>query len=103
MSYAFTEHGVAMLSSILNSEKAIETNILIIKAFIRLHQIVSDNTEVHKAITNIERRLNVHDRQIQIAFDALKGLLQPKAAPKEIPVKEYSPDENKRMGFKKDK
>jgi hypothetical protein len=49
-------------------------------------------------IQNIERRLDVHDRQIQVAFAALKSILQP---PVLGPQKEYSPDENKRMGFRK--
>lgn len=79
--YAFTENGVAMLSSVLNSETAVMVNIQIMRAFSRLRNLVADNSEVRKAIVNIEKRLDIHDRQIQIAFDALKSLLQPKPAP----------------------
>jgi hypothetical protein len=50
---------------------------------------------IRKAITNIEKRLNGHDRQIQIAFDALKSLLQPAPV---LPHMHYSPDEEKKMG-----
>jgi len=92
--YAFTENGVAMLSSVLNSEAAVLVNIQIMRAFVKLRNVVSDNSEIKKAITNIEKRLNIHDRQIQIAFDALKSLFHPKP---ELPEKQYSPEEiNKR-------
>ena len=95
---AFTEQGVAMLSSVLNSKRAIVVNIQIMRAFVRIRNLVTDNSEVRKAIVNIEKRLNIHDRQIQIAFDALKSLLQPKPA---LPHKYYSPEGEKRMGFGK--
>jgi hypothetical protein len=85
-----------MLSSVLNSETAAMVNVQIMRAFTRLRNLVADNSEVRKAIVNIEKRLNIHDRQIQIAFDALKSLLQP--APM-LPHKHYSPDGEKKMGF----
>lgn len=94
--YAFTENGVAMLSSVLNSETAVMVNIQIMRAFTRLRNLVADNSEVRKAIVNIEKRLDVHDRQIQIAFDALKSLLQPVPV---LPHRHYSPEEGKKMGF----
>jgi hypothetical protein len=96
--YAFTENGVAMLSSVLNSVQAIQVNIQIMRAFTRIRNIFTENKELQKVIQHIERRLDVHDRQIQIAFAALKGLLQP---PKWIPEKHYSPDDGKKMGFGK--
>jgi hypothetical protein len=102
--YAFTEYGVAMLSSVLGSKRAIEINIQIIKAFIRLRTIVSGNQDLLKMIQNIERRLDVHDQQIKIAFAALKSLLQPGPKPVTPPTalpKEYSPGAGKRMGFGK--
>lgn len=98
--YAFTENGVAMLSSVLNSETAVMVNIQIMRAFTRLRNLVADNSNVRKAIANIEKRLNVHDRQIQIAFDALKSLFQPVPV---LPHKHYSPEEGKKMGFGKGK
>jgi hypothetical protein len=98
--FAFTEQGVAMLSSVLNSKRAILVNIQIMRAFVKIRNLVSDNSEIRKAIVNIEKRLNVHDRQIQIAFDALKSLFQPSPT---LPHKHYSPDDEKKMGFGKDK
>jgi hypothetical protein len=103
--YAFTENGVAMLSGVLNSPRAIQVNIQIMRAFTRMRNLVADNAELRKAIQNIERRLDGHDQQIQVAFAALKSILQPKPmqpAPEQIPKKEYTPDEKKRMGFGKE-
>ena len=98
--FAFTEQGVAMLSSVLNSKRAIQVNIQIMRAFVRIRNIVADNPEVRKTIVNIEKRLNIHDRQIQIAFAALKSILQP---PPMLPKKHYSPENGKKMGFGKGK
>jgi hypothetical protein len=96
--YAFTENGVSMLSTVLNSETAVMVNIQIMRAFVRLRNLVADNSGVRKAIADIEKRLNIHDRQIQIAFDALKSLFQPKP---ELPQNHYSPEGGKKMGFGK--
>jgi hypothetical protein len=98
--YVFTEQGVAMLSGVLNSDRAVMVNVQIMRAFMRIRNLVTDNSEIRKAILNIERRLNIHDRQIQIAFDALKNLFQPKPA---LPHKHYSPEDGKKMGFGKGK
>jgi hypothetical protein len=98
--FAFTEQGVAMLSSVLNSKRAILVNIQIMRAFVKIRNLVADNSGIRKAIVNIEKRLNVHDRQIQIAFDALKSLLQPAST---LPHRHYSPEDGKKMGFGKDK
>ncbi|MGA3050463.1 MAG: ORF6N domain-containing protein [Chitinispirillaceae bacterium] len=100
--YAFTEYGVAMLSSVLNSQRAIEINIQIIRAFIRLRTLVAENKDLLKMIRNIEKRLDVHDQQIKIAFAALKSILQPEPeTPPQLPAKEYSPGKEKKMGFGK--
>ena len=96
---AFTDYGIAMLSGLLNSETAIKTNIQIMRAFTRLRQVIADNTDIRRAIQNIEKRLNVHDREIQIAFAALKNVLNP---PNLLGKKEYSPV-GKKMGFGKEK
>jgi len=102
--YAFTENGVAMLSSVLSSERAILVNIQIIRAFVRIRNLLADNTELWKAIEQHEKRLNNLDRQIQIGFAALKNLLQPQpqpGKPPQLPEKEYSPGKEKKMGFGK--
>ena len=101
--YGFTEQGVAMLSSVLNSERAILVNVQIMRAFVRIRNLVADNTEVRKAIEHIERRLDGHDRQIQVAFAALKSILQPPPPAQALkPGKLYSPDRERKMGFGKE-
>jgi hypothetical protein len=101
--YAFTENGVAMLSSVLSSERAIQINIQIMRAFVRMRNLIADNTELRKAIEHTERRLDVHDRQIQIAFAALKSIMQPKPeTPPEMPQTEQLPKKERKMGFGKD-
>jgi hypothetical protein len=96
MPFAFTDYGVAMLSGVLNSETAIQINIKIMRAFTRMRQLTMQSADLRKAISTIEKRLDGHDRQIQIAFDALKSII----SPKDMPVQsEYSPDGKKRMGF----
>jgi len=60
--YAFTENGVAMLSSVLNSEAAVMVNIQIMRAFVKLRKVISENKDLQKVIQHIEQRLDVHDR-----------------------------------------
>ena len=70
--YAFTEHGVAMLSSILNSDRAIQVNIQIIKTFIQLRKLAVTNKDIHKRIDDLE---NKYAQQFQIVFQTLEQLL----------------------------
>ena len=72
--YAFTEHGVAMLSSVLNSEKAIQINIAIIRTFIKLRQLVDTNKEVAQKISQLERKYEHHEFQIQKLFDRVREI-----------------------------
>ena len=99
MPFAFTEQGVSMLSSVLNSKLAIRVNIQIMRAFVRIRNLVSDNAELRRAIETIERRVDDHDQALEIAFNTLKKFM----VPKELLPKEYSPEEKKKMGFGKDK
>jgi ORF6N domain len=97
--FAFTEQGVAMLSGVLNSSHAVIINIQIMRAFVRIRNLVSDNSELRRAIETIERRVDDHDQALEIAFNTLKKFM----VPKELLPKEYSPEEKKKMGFGKDK
>ena len=100
--YAFTENGVAMLSTVLNSARAIQVNIQIMRAFVRIRNLIADNTDLRKTIEHHEKRLDNIDRQIQNGFDALKSILQPEPeTPPQLPAKEYSPAKEKKMGFGK--
>ena len=96
--FAFTEQGVAMLSSVLNSKRAIQVNIQIMRAFIRLRNLLTEDKGLLKIIESHERRLKIHDKLIQHGFAIVKRVLDPDP----MPVKsEYSPDERKKAGFAK--
>ncbi len=72
---AFTEQGAAMLSSVLNSETAIQVNIQIIRVFTKMKQLLFDNKELRNKIEKIERHLVKNDEEIKIIFQYLKKLL----------------------------
>ena len=83
--FAFTEQGVAMLSSVLNSPRAIQVNIEIMRAFVRLRHAFATNRELAEKLAQLERRLETHDEQIQAIFEAIRQLmLPPDSPPKEI-------------------
>jgi hypothetical protein len=70
--YALTEHGVAMLSSVLRSERAVEINIEIIRAFVKLRQLVASNAELTGRLNRLEQK---YDSQFKVVFDAIRQLM----------------------------
>ncbi len=80
---AFTEQGIAMLSSILNSERAIQVNIAIIRVFVKLREILSSHKELAQKLSQLERKIENHDEEIKVIFDAIRKLMvQPEPEPK---------------------
>ena len=79
--YAFTEQGVAMLSSVLNSKRAVQVNIAIMRAFVKLRQILSMNKELAYKLNELEHKIERHDEDIQAIFEAIRRLTAP------LPVK----------------
>lgn len=79
---AFTEHGVAMLASVLNSKKAIRISISIIKAFVKLRQIISTHKELSYKLAELEQKIEKHDEAIRGIFDAIRELMIPPEKPK---------------------
>ncbi len=75
--YAFTEQGVAMLSSVLNSERAIHVNIAIMRAFVKLREIFSTHKELAHKLAELERKIERHDVEIKAIFDAIRQLMAP--------------------------
>ncbi|MBM4298673.1 MAG: ORF6N domain-containing protein [Deltaproteobacteria bacterium] len=73
--YAFTEQGVAMLSSVLNSERAVAVNIQIMRAFVRLRKLVASNVELARKLDALERKLGSHDVHIRSLFEAIRQLM----------------------------
>jgi hypothetical protein len=80
--YVFTEQGVAMLSSVLNSERAIEVNIAIMRVFVRLREMMATHKELAFKLVELEERLEGHDEQIQNIFDAIRQLMTPPEPPR---------------------
>ena len=75
--FVFTEQGVAMLSSVLNSERAVQVNIAIMRAFVKLREILSTNKELALKLAQLERKMEKHDEEIKLIFDAIRELMKP--------------------------
>lgn len=91
--YAFTEQGVAMLSGILNSDKAIAMNIAIMRAFVEIRRILIQESDLRIQLQEIRERLGEHDTQLNAIYDAMENLLDEKIAQKKH-------EERRRIGFK---
>lgn len=92
--YAFTEQGVAMLSGILNSDKAISMNIAIMRAFVEIRRIVLQQGDIKEQLKAIQGRIGEHDTQLSAIYDAIENLLDDKAAQRKW-------EDRERIGFKK--
>jgi hypothetical protein len=92
--YAFTEQGIAMLSGILNSDKAINMNIAIMRAFVAIRKVLLQQIDLQEQIKEIKERLGEHDVQLNQIYDAMENLLDEKAA-------ERKWNDRQRIGFKK--
>lgn len=90
---AFSEQGVAMLSSVLNSSRAINVNIQIIRIFTRVRQVLVDNTDIRLEIEKIKNKLENQDKNMEIVFKYLDELLEKQERPN---------PPRKRIGFKPD-
>jgi len=90
--FVFTEHGVAMLSTVLNSKKAIQVNILIMRTFAKLRQILSTHKSLSIKLKELEQKYEKHDEAIHAVFEAIRQLMEP---PKELP--------KRRIGFLADR
>ncbi|PJA26369.1 MAG: DNA-binding protein [candidate division Zixibacteria bacterium CG_4_9_14_3_um_filter_46_8] len=75
--YAFTEQGVAMLSSVLNSPRAIQVNIAIMRTFVKLRQIIYSHKEFEERLAKLEKKYGHHDQNFKIIFDAIRQLMEP--------------------------
>ena len=80
--FAFTEQGIAMLSSVLRSERAVQVNIAIMRAFVKLREILSTHKELAQKLKELEYKIETHDEQITAIFEAINQLLAPPPTPK---------------------
>ena len=88
--YVFTEHGAVMLAGILNSDRAIEVNIQIVRIFTKMKEMLLTHKDILLKLEQLENKVSSHDENIQMIFEALKQLLNPPQEPR------------KRIGFKPD-
>lgn len=84
--YVFTEQGVAMLSTVLNSDRAIEVNIQIMRAFVKLREMLSSNKELAHKLTLLENRIEKHDGEIKAIFNAIRQLMVPPETKSKKPI-----------------
>jgi phage regulator Rha-like protein len=89
--YAFTEHGVAMLSSVLNSQRAVQMNILIIRAFVKLREMLATHKDLARKMEDVERQQKEHGQQLAAVYSIVKRLI-------DVPPKPQIP-----IGFRTDK
>ncbi len=78
----FTEHGAIMAASVLNSSKAIEVSVFVVRAFVRLREMIAGHKELARRIAKLEKKFGDHDEQIMILVEAIKQLMDPKLPPK---------------------
>jgi hypothetical protein len=91
MPYAFTEHRALMAASVLNSPRAVELSVFIVRAFVRLRETLMHHAELATKLADLERHLAYHDAQIMILVEAIKRLMDPRLLPK-----------TRRIGYHKD-
>ena len=92
--YVFTEQGVAMLSGVINSEKAIAMNITIMRAFVEIRRMALNNKMIANKLNQIELKLGTHDEQLNQIYEAIENLLDDKVE------KQSLPKNRKRIGFR---
>lgn len=81
MPFAFTEHGAIMAASVLNSPRAVEASIFVVRAFVKLRQLMTSHKELAHKLAELERKLGDHDEAIVAIMDAIKQLMDPQPGP----------------------
>lgn len=86
--YAFTEHGAIMAASVLNTHRAIEVSVYVVRAFVKLREILRTHKELARKLAELEKRIEGHDEEIMALFEAIRQLMEPPEKP------------TKRIGFR---
>lgn len=84
--YVFTEHGAIMAATVLNSPRAVEVSIFVVRAFVQLRELLTGHRELAKRLDELERKLKGHDQAIAGILDAIRQLMAPPPAPKKRPI-----------------
>jgi len=88
---AFSEHGALMLANVLNSQRAVEVSIFVMRAFVRLREMLGAHKDLARKLDELEKHVRDHDGQIQTLFEAIRQLMTP------------SPGKNRKIGFQPEK
>jgi phage regulator Rha-like protein len=80
MPFAFTEHGAVMVANVLNSERAVEVSIYVVRAFVKLRETLGTHKTLAQKLAELERQVEAHDSHIRSLFEAIRQLMQPPAA-----------------------
>jgi hypothetical protein len=90
--YAFTEHGALMAANVLKSKTAVQASVQVVRAFVRLRQLVTSNAELSTKLTELERK---YDRQFKLVFDAIRQLMtSPAPSPRQIGFRKRAKNSN---------
>lgn len=80
--WAFTEHGSIMAASVLNSQRAVEMSVFVVRAFVRLRDLARTHAELARHLVALERRVTAHDADLKAVFTALRQLIEPPSKPR---------------------
>jgi hypothetical protein len=80
--YAFTEHGAIMAANVLNSPRAVEVGVYVVRAFVKLRQLVATHKELARKLAELEQRLDTHDDAIAQLIEAIRQLMEPPQQPR---------------------
>src|SRR2546425_4411511 len=94
--FAFTEHGALMAATVLNSPRAVETSVYVVRAFIRLRRFLATHKDLARRLEEHEKKLSTHDRAIAGLMNTIRTLMAPREPPKRRPIGFVNPDEKKR-------
>jgi hypothetical protein len=94
--FAFTEHGALMAATILNSPRAVETSLYVVRAFVRLRQFLATHKDLARRLDAHEKKLSSHDQAIAGLVNTIRTLMAPPAPPKRRPIGFVTPEEKKR-------
>ena len=84
--YAFTEHGALMLGNVLKSERAVEMSLMVVRAFVRMRELVAGNKELAQKLAQLERKVGAHDKAIAEIINAIRQLMAPSDPNKKRPI-----------------
>ena len=84
--YAFTEHGALMLGNVMKSERAVEVSLMVVRAFVRLRELVAGNKELAQKLLQLERKVGAHDKSIVEIINAIRELMSPSEPKKKRPI-----------------